>query len=230
MVVVTVLLSIGVTRMSERGAIIRRLTAVESLGCTEVICSDKTGTLTQNRMTAVDSWGDRQMLGTAMYLCNDVERNADGSLQGDPTQVAQKAFGLEVGGIPDLPRVGEIPFDSNRKMMTTPPYRGGGHPAVYHRRARPPSSPAATPSSWMERCSRSTRRRGSRSAQQNKRMADRALRVLGGAIRRYDTLPAADPAIEEGMTFVGLIGMIDPIRPEVKAAIEQCRTAGGAGG
>ena len=224
-VVVTVLLSIGVTRMSERGAIIRRLTAVESLGCTEVICSDKTGTLTQNRMTAVDSWGDRQMLGTAMYLCNDVERNADGSLQGDPTQVAQKAFGLEVGGIPDLPRVGEIPFDSNRKMMTTLHTEGTGILQCT----------TGAPDAILARCDailldgrvqpldEATRQQV---AQQNKRMADRALRVLGGAIRRHDTLPAADPAIEEGMTFVGLIGMIDPIRPEVKAAIEQCRTAG----
>lgn len=123
--VVTIVLSIGVTNMSKRNAIIRRLTAVETLGCAQIICSDKTGTLTQNKMTVTECYGeDEKLLATAMALCCDVEVSASGEMVGDPTEVALVAY-AEKMGLPkaeltrSMPRVAEAPFDSVRKMMST---------------------------------------------------------------------------------------------------------------
>ena len=122
--VVTIVLSIGVTNMSKRNAVIRKLTAVETLGCAQVICSDKTGTLTQNKMTVVDHWGDEAATARAMSLCSDANPDETGSAVGEPTECALVNWATKLGlAKPALeaetPRVGEAPFDSGRKMMST---------------------------------------------------------------------------------------------------------------
>ena len=120
----TIVLSIGVTNMSKRNAVIRKLTAVETLGCAQVICSDKTGTLTQNKMTVVDHWGDEAATARAMSLCSDANPDETGSAVGEPTECALVNWATKLGlAKPALeaetPRVGEAPFDSGRKMMST---------------------------------------------------------------------------------------------------------------
>ena len=232
-VVVTVLLSIGVTKMSARNAIIRRLTAVETLGCTQIICSDKTGTLTQNKMTVVDFFGDAQSLAEAMFLCNDVEVKPAEAGQtaptfiGDPTQIAQKEFGMRYQQRENAERIGELPFDSTRKMMSTFHQNGS---AVRQ-------FTTGAPDVILSYCDRIVQDGNvipltpdlrQKVASANKGMADKALRVLGASYRDYDKKPekmdSAD--LEKSMVFLGLIGMIDPIRPEVKSAIELCKKAG----
>ena len=230
--VVTVVLSIGVTKMSSRNAIIRKLTAVETLGCTQVICTDKTGTLTQNKMTVTDSYGDEDALAKAMCLCNDSRISEDSSDIGDPTELALVYFARERGlEKPDLeavcPRVGEAPFDSARKMMSTIHSVKGGY-VQYTKGA---------PDEILKRCSKIltpggpvplTREHIADILAQNKKMADKALRVLAAALREYDAVPGVTgpEAIEKDLTFVGLTGMIDPVRPEVKDAVDNCRQAG----
>ncbi|NLH96759.1 MAG: cation-translocating P-type ATPase [Clostridiaceae bacterium] len=232
--VVTVVLSIGVTKMSKRNAIIRRLTAVETLGCTQVICSDKTGTLTQNRMTVVDTFGNTEKLAVSMALCNDAELSGGKSdAIGEPTECALVNFAYKTGFDKTelektMPRVAEAPFDSMRKMMSTVHKDPSGGYVQYTKGA---------PDELLEKCTRMlsgdeivalTDELREKVLGENRKMAGKALRVLGAAMKEMDELPAAisPETLERDMVFIGLAGMIDPVRPEVKDAIEECRTAG----
>ena len=230
--VVTVVLSIGVTNMSKRGAVIRRLTAVETLGCTQVICSDKTGTLTQNKMTVVDHTGPQRLLATAMALCSDAAWTEEGA-QGEPTEAALVNFAAETGLKKPLleeqqPRVAEAPFDSSRKMMSTVHQIDGGF-IQYTKGA--PDEVLRLCTSYIDCGEKHPMTEEKRRAilLENKAMADRALRVLAAAQRSWgDTLPEdiSPETLEQDLCFIGLAGMIDPVRPEVKDAIHQCRKAG----
>ena len=231
--VVTIVLSMGVTKMSARNAVIRRLTAVETLGCTQVICSDKTGTLTQNKMTVVRAYGaDEDLLSRGLALCSDSEVDENGSVIGEPTENALVAFALTKElDKRDLkvsyPRVSEAPFDSMRKMMSTV-HKDGETYVQFTKGA---------PDEVLKRCTAIYTADGIRPMTdedrtailaENKAMADEALRVLSGAMRLYDAPPAdsSPEALENDLVFLGLVGMIDPIRPEVKDAVAQCHTAG----
>ena len=230
--VVTVVLSIGVTNMSKRGAVIRRLTAVETLGCTQVICSDKTGTLTQNKMTVVDHTGPQRLLATAMALCSDAAWTEEGA-QGEPTEAALVNFAAETGLKKPLleeqqPRVAEAPFDSSRKMMSTVHQIDGGF-VQYTKGA--PDEVLRLCTCYIESGEMRPMTEEKRRAilLENKAMADRALRVLAAAQRSWgDKLPEdiSPETLEQDLCFIGLAGMIDPVRPEVKDAIHQCRKAG----
>jgi len=231
--VVTVVLSIGVTNMSKRNAIIRRLTAVETLGCAQIICSDKTGTLTQNKMTVVDYFGeDQEQIASAMALCCDAEIDADGNVTGEPTEAALVAWADKLGMKKyDLknkyPRSGEAPFDSGRKMMSTVHVSDGEY-VQYTKGA---------PDVIIGKCTQylkdgkpvpMTEEYKQSILKANKDMADKALRVLACATKAWKDQPADYEAehLETELCFMGLCGMIDPVRPEVKDAIVQCRSAG----
>ena len=231
--VVTVVLSIGVTNMSKRGAIIRRLTAVEALGCAQVICSDKTGTLTQNKMTVVrENTEDKELLARAMALCCDAVLNSDDTVAGEPTEAALVAYAHKCGLKKyeleaATPRVAEAPFDSMRKMMSTVHRTDNGY-IQYTKGA---------PDEVLKNCTHMFKEGGVRIMtesdrleilRRNKEMADQALRVLLAAYREYDELPSdtSPEGLEHDLIYIGMTGMIDPVRPEVKDAIGLCRTAG----
>ena len=242
--VVTVVLSIGVTNMSKRNAIIRKLTAVETLGCAQIICSDKTGTLTQNRMTVVDYFGDdEQMLTMAMALSSDAENDDDMGVTGEPTEAALVAW-LNRHGInkndlkKNYPRVGEAPFDSGRKMMSTVHWIDSGMGEAVRGTDRSyVQFTKGAPDVILSKCT--YRLSGDEIVpmtdeyrqyvlKENKNLADRALRVLACAARMWDDMPIYFDAdyLEHDLVFVGLTGMIDPVRPEVKDAIVECKSAG----
>ncbi|MEG0943710.1 MAG: cation-translocating P-type ATPase [Angelakisella sp.] len=242
--VVTILLAMGVQRMAKQNAIIRKLSAVETLGCTEIICSDKTGTLTQNRMTVTQLWlpeggvaaadftGSCQPLMQALTLCNDVSVEQDGKLLGDPTETALVELARKKGWIrgeteAKYPRVGELPFDSERKLMTTAhTVEGGiriltkGAPDMLLTRCTSLLVGGATEPmtvAWQQKI-----------LAQIGELSSQALRVLCYAYKDVSSLPEklTTEADEQGLTFCGLTGMIDPPRDEVRDAVAVCRKAG----
>ncbi len=246
--VVTVVLSIGVTRMSKRKAVIRRLTAVETLGCTQVICTDKTGTLTQNKMTVVEHTGNARHLAEAMALCNDAVLKEDGA-EGEPTEAALVNFaaseGLKKQDLEaNLPRVDEAPFDSLRKMMSTVHEIKNQNSELFAKiKAFGQSAPRfiqftkGAPDEVIRRCDSYldedgvhplTDEKRREILEQNKGYADRALRVLAAAERFWSERPERHEAsyLEQNLIFIGLTGMIDPVRPEVLPAMKLCRSAG----
>ncbi len=231
--VMTIVLSMGVTNMSKKNAIIRKMTAVETLGCTQIICSDKTGTLTQNVMTVVDHYAEDEIrLATAMALCTNAQVEPDGKSTGEPDEVAlinyAKTLGLAKEElVAKTPRVGEVPFDSGRKMMST----------VHSADGKYVQFTKGAPDEILKKCSHAfvdgqvvamTDEIKAKAAEENTRMGNKALRVFAVAYKMYDAEPAVydSASLEYDMIFIGLTGMIDPVRPEVKDAIAECRTAG----
>ena len=238
--IVTIVLALGVQRMVKHNAIVKRLPAVETLGCAGVICSDKTGTLTMNRMTVVEVWtkgsAHRKEALTVTTLCNDtvLTYSEDGSPKtaGDPTETAfvDAAFkdGMDKNKMEsEMPRVAELPFDSDRKLMSTIHPLNGKYRVMVK----------GAPDILLSRCTHILDNSVSpitpvavkEIEAANAAMAEKALRVLGAAYKDLDTLPKGELTSEElesGLTFVGLVGMIDPPRMEVKQAVAECYGAG----
>lgn len=228
--VVTIQLAMGVTKMSKQNAIIRKLTAVETLGCTQIICSDKTGTLTQNKMTATDYFSeDKILLSKALALCNDASFDKDDNVTGEPTDVALFKFSLDNLDAEklreDYRRIDELPFDSERKMMSTLHKENNETFIQYTKGA---------PDILINKCTKYmingkeielTKELKEKIKLENKKMANKALRVICAAMKTYEDNDKIN-ITEENLTFLGLVGMIDPIRPEAKSAVEECKIAG----
>ncbi|MBQ2945075.1 MAG: calcium-translocating P-type ATPase, PMCA-type [Clostridia bacterium] len=237
-VIVTIVLSIGVQRMVKKNALIRRLPAVETLGSASIICSDKTGTLTQNRMTLVKAYLDggadteditdgnsdaiKKLLCYGALCCDGSVVFEDGKEQhiGDPTETAI-VFAAHRNGLPKeeinakYPRIAGIPFDSDRKLMSTVNVIDGKKTVIVK----------GAFDMMAERCVSGDIERAKKFTE---KMSENALRVLAVAYKEIDELPASltSESLESGLTFMGLVGMIDPPRPEAKVAVATCRRAG----
>ncbi len=242
--IVTIMLSIGVTKMAKNNAIIRKLPAVETLGSSSVICSDKTGTLTQNKMKVVDVRDIngkvvieneyKYLLGLSSMCTDCAIENESGKLvaSGEATENAIVNEALRIGANKEeieiqYPRVNEIPFDSERKLMTTIHKYNGKYRVITK----------GAPDVLLKRCINYyyngkedifTKTLKDKVNIQNEQMAENALRVLAVAYRDFETLPnnITTETIEQNLTFMGLIGMIDPPREGVKEAVAECKKAG----
>lgn len=232
--IVTIMLSIGVTKMAKKNSIVRKLPAVETLGSSSVICSDKTGTLTQNKMKVVEvnsivpSFAIE--LATMCTDCEILNKNGSVEVNGEPTEVAIVSKALENGKnkkelYNEMQRVNEIPFDSNRKMMTTIHKIGNKYRVITK----------GAPDVLLDKCKNQISRNGSSITldkntiqKENFKMAEKALRVIAVGYKDIDVLPnkIESSIIEKDLVFIGLIGMIDPPREGVKEAVRTCKHAG----
>ncbi len=220
--VVTIIMAMGVQRMSKKNVVIRKLKSVETLGGCSVICSDKTGTLTQNKMRVVNVWGDfgdKTKILQCMTACSGV-KGEKGNYLGDPTEIALKIYADDCGFDAPFEKLAELPFTSERKMMTVAADFGGEKLNFVK----------GAPDILIEKCSFILTASGVRAVTKddklrvlakNNEMSDEALRVLGFAYRYYD-----GAAKEEGLTFIGLCGMIDGLKEGVKEAVAECKAAG----
>ncbi len=234
--IVTIVLSIGVTKMAKKNSIIRKLPAVETLGSTNVICSDKTGTLTKNEMNVVEVYENQLNFAVELgMMCTDVELKLEKgkeNLIGEPTEKAIVQYGINKGFnkqqlYEKMERILEIPFDSTRKMMST----------VHRYRSKYRVITKGAPDILLNKCNKIQINGISRNItnidiekikKENTRMAEKALRVIAVAYCDLENLPndISSKTIEKNLIFVGLIGMIDPPREGVKEAVKQCRKAG----
>ena len=230
--IVTIILSIAVTKMAKKNAIIRKLPAVETLGSSKVICSDKTGTLTENNMKVVEVVGNKEKVLRFSTLCTDCEI-VDNVIEGEPTEKAIVKEALENNinkytEMTNMPRVAEIPFDSTRKLMTTVhELKNGGYRIITK----------GASDVLLDKCSYYEEMNNIKEfdkffydliKNKNNKMAEKALRVLAVAYLDVDILPSQidSETIEKGLIFIGLIGMIDPPREGVKEAVKECKKAG----
>ena len=244
----TIVLAIGVQKMVKKNAIVKRLPAVETLGSATVICSDKTGTLTQNKMTVekifwndatreasniLDDEIDEELtkLVYANMLCNDTKISSDGTLTGDPTETALVDMGFKLNFDPSIydrmERVEEIPFDSDRKLMTTVNKVGDKY-VVYTKGGIDEILKRCNSYEIGGQISEELESYINKIRQENEKMAQNALRVLGCAYKEIDHIPTKEEmkTIENDLIFIGMVGMIDPPREEAKLAVEKCKTAG----